>query len=288
MPKPTRAAHGLTVRAEKVIQRLTGFAVLTLAVSAAILSFSGLQKLAVDSGFDPSIAWLLPVIVDGMVLTGSLGVIAAGLVGLKTWYEWMLTILGVGISVAGNIASAPQNLTAQLVHAIAPVTFALSIEGMLRIYRASAAAQAQREASALAAEERKAEREARAAERALQRQVKAEATVETNPAQQSATPVTTKIPAKLVSKITESGEGTARTRIYAYLADNPEATAGQVARELGTDPSYTRKIVRDLKEREESKPIAEDIPPVALSVDNAQAVVPDTTLDTNLEGSEDR
>jgi len=255
MPKPTRAAHGLTVRAEKVIQRLTGLAVLTLAVSAAILSFSGLQKLAVDSGFDPSIAWLLPVIVDGMVLTGSLGVIAAGLVGLKTWYEWMLTIVGVAISVAGNIASAPQNLTAQLVHAIAPVTFALSIEGMLRIYRASAAAQAQREAFAAAAEERKSEREARAAERAQRKMAVAgqNTTSSSAEAAQRPAPQVVSAPiAKPVARPQESTEGTARTRINAYLAQNPDATAGQVSRELGTDPSYTRKIFRDLKEREDA------------------------------------
>lgn len=254
MQKPARAAHGLTVRAEKVIQRLTGLAVLTLAVSAAILSFSGLQKLAVVSGFDPSIAWLLPVIVDGMVLTGSLGVIAAGLVGLRTWYEWMLTILGVGISVAGNIASAPDNLTAQLVHAIAPVTFALSIEGMLRIYRASAAAQAQREATQAAADERKAEREARAAERAAQRQ----AQIAKTPAP-SAPVVTTTAPQRPAPSAGQgTGEGTARERINTYLEANPHASAGQIARDLGTDPSYTRKIVRDLKDREVNNPASAD------------------------------
>lgn len=249
MQKPARAAHGLTVRAEKVIQRLTGFAVLTLAISAAILSFSGLQKLAVDAGFDPSIAWLLPVIVDGMVLTGSLGVIAAGLVGLRTWYEWMLTILGVGISVAGNVASAPDNLTAQLVHAIAPVTFALSIEGMLRIYRASAAAQAQREAALVAAEERKADREAKAAERAAQRQANA---LKAAQAQPGVTPAPTPAASRPTLPTVSDGQGTARERIVAYLSSNPEATAGQVSRDLKTDPSYTRKIVRELKERVES------------------------------------
>lgn len=249
MPKQTITAPGLTLRAEKVIQRLTGLAVLVLAVSAAILSFSGLQKLALDAGFDPSIAWLLPVIVDGMVLTGSLGVIAANLVGLRAWYEWMLTIVGVSISIAGNVAAAPDNLTAQLVHAIAPITFALSIEGMLRIYRASAAAQAQREAIQQAAEEKKAEREARAAERAAQRQRAAEsanALINT-----SVTKPTSSAPQR---PATQPAEGTARARINAYLLSNPEASAGQVARDLKTDPSYTRKIVRDLREGREETP----------------------------------
>lgn len=284
MPKPNRAAHGLTVRAEKVIQRLTAFAVLTLAVSAAILSFSGLQKLAIDAGFDPSIAWLFPVIVDGMVLTGSLGVIAAGLVGLKTWYEWMLTILGVGISVAGNIASAPQNLTAQLVHAIAPVTFALSIEGMLRIYRASAAAQAQRELAAVASEERKAEREARAEERALKRQMAAATQPKVEPAKNAVTTSPVAPAAKPAIQASEPAEGTARSRIKAYLAQSPEATAGQVARELGTDPSYTRKIVRDLKERSAPKiEVVEVTPvePIVLNEENEEVAVSATEERSN-------
>jgi hypothetical protein len=274
MPKPNRAAHGLTVRAEKVIQRLTGFAVLTLAISAAVLSFSGLQKLAVDAGFDPSIAWLFPVIVDGMVLTGSLGVIAAGLVGLKTWYEWMLTILGVGISVAGNIASAPQNLTAQLVHAIAPVTFALSIEGMLRIYRASAAAQAQRDLAVIEAEERKAERESRAEERARKRQMAAVNQPTSEPGRNDVVSSPTKTAPKPTVRTSEPAEGTARSRIKVYLAENPEATAGQVARELGTDPSYTRKIVRDLKDSGIPKSVVVEVSPVEK---------PDDLIEQNIE-----
>lgn len=280
MPKASRPAHGLTLRAEKFIQRLTGFAVLTLAISAAVLSFSGLQKLAVDSGFDPTIAWLFPVIVDGMVLTGSLGVIAAGLVGLRTWFEWMLTILGVAISVAGNIAAAPNNLTAQLVHAIAPVTFALSIEGMLRIYRASAAAAAQREAALLATEERKAERESKAAERAAQKEIAAARALASLGSMNvvaektgATTPVTT--PTRSTSP---SAGSSARDRISAYLESSPEATAGQISRELGTDPSYTRKIVRDFKERSVKEiplPQAEsisDVQGIGLALDQRQSI----------------
>jgi Protein of unknown function (DUF2637) len=244
----TTPAHGLSPRAERFIRVLSAFAVLVLAVGAAVLSFSGLVSLAATAGFPPVFAWLLPVIIDGMVLTGSLGVVAADLVGISTWYPWSLTILGVILSVWGNVVSAPQNLTAQAVHAIAPLTFALSIEGMLRIYRAAATATLQREQTAAAADERRAEREARAHERAMKAQAAALApqAAPTTPA--AATVIAVQAGAPVVHN---GGAGnTARARIVEYLKDNPEATGGSVARALDLDPSYTRKIIRELKDDE--------------------------------------
>jgi hypothetical protein len=83
MPKNVQVP-GLSERSERVIQRAAVLAVAILAISAAVLSFSGLLDLAVSSGIDKRLAWLLPVLVDGMVLTGSHGVVAAGLVGEGT------------------------------------------------------------------------------------------------------------------------------------------------------------------------------------------------------------
>jgi hypothetical protein len=239
------AVHGLSPRAERALRVLSTGTVLILAVSAAILSFSGLQDLATTAGINPTIAWLLPVIIDGMVLTGSLGVIAAGMVGLSTWYPWTLTILGVILSVWGNVASAPNNLVAQIVHAIAPLTFALSIEGMLRIYRAGATATLQREQAAAAAEDLRIEREERRADRLAKAQAAALTvtppqgltTLSGAPAHAPATPVAS----------ATTGE-TARERINSYLETHPNDSAGAVARALGLDPSYTRKIVRAVRE----------------------------------------
>jgi len=231
--------HGLTPRAEKIIQNISMVAVAILAVGAAILSFTGLQQIALEAGFSPYLAWIFPVIIDGMVLTGSLGVVSANLVGINTWYPWTLTMMGVTASIWGNVASAPDNITAQLVHAIPPITFALSIEGMLRIYRASAHASAQREAKVFAAEERRIEREARAAER------KAKLEIATLKAQ----PVASVKPLQAKVAILNNGEPTARQRIIDYLKGNPEATGGQVARELQLDASYARKLVKDIRER---------------------------------------
>lgn len=242
-------SQGLAPRTERLLQRASSIAVLVLAIGAAVLSFSGLQDLAISAGFDPMVAWLLPVIVDGMVLTGSLGVVASGLAGIGTWYSWLLTILGVIISVWGNVAAAPNDLVSQLVHAIAPLTFALSVEGMVRIYRASAHASSEREKRAEQAEERRLEREARSQERIVKAQIAVEA------ARATATPV---IPARTAparpATAAAPAAGTARAQIAAYLAENPDASGGAVARALNLDPSYTRKILRDLRPSGDSSP----------------------------------
>lgn len=248
--------QGLSPRAETTVRRLSTVTVFILAAGAAVLSFSGLQTLALNAGFPPTVAWLLPVIVDGMVLTGSLGVVAANLVGISTWYPWLLTMSGVILSVWGNVASAPPDLTSQAVHAIAPLTFALSVEGMLRIYRASAHATAQREAKAILAEEKRLEREEKAAERAAklaltqnntQSMPNTQTSFSSKPAQQ-----------KTVKTFNNhTGQPTAREKISEYLQTHPDASGGQVARDLNLDPSYTRKLIRDIRGNTATYPTSE-------------------------------
>lgn len=238
--------QGLSSRAEKTVRRLSTVTVFILAAGAAVLSFSGLQTLAINAGFDPKVAWLLPVIVDGMVLTGSLGVVAANLVGISTWYPWTLTMAGVILSVWGNVASAPPDLTSQAVHAIAPLTFALSVEGMLRIYRASAHATAQREAKAILAEEKRLEREEKAAERAAKLAL-TKTNINTAPKTEPTYNLQNVQPKTVKTFNNTTGQPTAREKILEYLQSNPNASGGQVARDLNLDPSYTRKLIRDIR-----------------------------------------
>lgn len=237
-----RPLSGLSPRTEKIIRRLSTVTVLGLAIAAAILSFSGLQELSIRAGISHSIAWLLPIVIDGMVLTGSLGVVASSLVGIGTWYPWTLTIIGVVASIAGNVSVASHNLSSRLVHATGPVTFALSIEGLLRIYRASAVANANRERDRLAKEEaaKSTSDEARSASR----------THIVSPSSTSRS--TVKAPASPVVLELDNG-GAAPTKIE-RLKDlwlqQPNITGADAARTLGLDPSYARKILRELRDSE--------------------------------------
>lgn len=227
MPKP-RTPIGLSETAARRIRHLTMATVVLLALGAAVLSFSGLQQLAIQADIPVSLAWLLPVIIDGLVLTGSLGVVTATLVGARTWYFWVLTLFGVVASTAGNIAAAPDDLTAQIVHATPPIVFALAVEGLLRVYRASAEATP---ASRLAAAQRAPKHEPARAVPAVR-----------------GIPVAPEAPADAATEISRPAEGlTARQRLAALLEEQPSVTGGEAARALNIDPSHARKLLRELR-----------------------------------------
>lgn len=276
---------GLSPRAERLIRVLSTVTVLCLAIAAAILSFSGLQQLSLKAGISHSIAWLLPVVIDGLVLTGSLGVVSSSLVGMRTWYSWTLTILGVIASVAGNVAIAHPTLSSRLVHSAGPLTFALSIEGLLRIYRSSALATAHRERAKIAKEEADLEKQARREEREARKEAKlleaiSHSSTSTSTSTSISIPAFT--PAVIPSVALTSGieppsiqtpvsdivtisstithkAGTTKEKVAALLNTEPDITGAEVARRLDLDDSYARKTLRDIKKEREIASIKENL-----------------------------
>ena len=76
-----------------------------LAAAAFVLSFTALHDLAARSGIDRDLAWLWPLIVDGIIVVATVAVFT--LAGTRViWYPWMLLILGSGVSVAANAVHA--------------------------------------------------------------------------------------------------------------------------------------------------------------------------------------
>ena len=283
---------GLSPRNERIIRRLSTVTVLTLAIAAGILSFNGTRQIALVSGISPKLAWIFAILLDGMVVTGSLGVILSSLVGMSSWYSWLLTTIGVVASIATNVASSPHDFTARLVHSAPPAIFALSIEGLLRIYRTSAVASSQREIARLAkdevdyekqlkSEERADRKRERERERELQnsKQLSIIPTYIQNP--QSINPIQGKespllnIAPRNYNNIQVKPVGS-RGRILEYLKNNPESKdmpAGEISRILTTDPSLTRKTVREYRLLNE--PSEENLKIVS-STHEEETLTPDT------------
>jgi hypothetical protein len=72
-----------------------------IAVGAFWLSFTSLADLARRSGIPSTQAWAWPLIVDGIIVVGTVAVVAlAGQRG--AWYPWMLLMIGAAVSVAAN------------------------------------------------------------------------------------------------------------------------------------------------------------------------------------------
>lgn len=76
-----------------------------IAIGAFWLSFTALADLAHRSGIAPTQAWAWPLIVDGIIVVGTVAVVA--LAGRRdAWYPWMLLIAGAAASVAANAIHA--------------------------------------------------------------------------------------------------------------------------------------------------------------------------------------
>lgn len=136
-----------------------------LAVGAFVLSFTALRDLAQRSGIDPELAWLWPLIVDGIIVVATISVFA--LAGARVvWYPWLLLVLGAAISVAANaihavVAAEPgvPPLLAASVASVPPIVLvasthltAILIRHSRTIYAAATATSDLSEPATLAAE----------------------------------------------------------------------------------------------------------------------------------------
>lgn len=101
---------------------------LVVAVAAAVLSFAALRDLALVCGFAPSLAWLLPVVVDAGAAAGSLVWLGGWSADSARRFARMLALGLLGLSVAANalghglaaFALAPAWWVVVAVSAVAP------------------------------------------------------------------------------------------------------------------------------------------------------------------------
>ena len=78
-----------------------------IAVGAFILSFASLTDLAARSGINPQLAWIWPIIVDGLIVAATVAIVALAGHERKTLvYPWALLFLGAVVSTAANAVHA--------------------------------------------------------------------------------------------------------------------------------------------------------------------------------------
>ncbi|MBA3488051.1 MAG: DUF2637 domain-containing protein [Longispora sp.] len=109
---------------------------LGVAVAGFALSFDAIRTVGMASGVRVSIAWLLPVSVDGAMLVATVAtVVMHRLTGKRAYYAWAVLLLGAGVSIACNMLHAHpvgghgialSQTTAGLVSAIPAVMLALA------------------------------------------------------------------------------------------------------------------------------------------------------------------
>ncbi|MFE9206225.1 DUF2637 domain-containing protein [Micromonospora sp. NPDC007230] len=104
-----------------------------VALVAGYASFTHIYDVAREAGEHPSVASVLPLSVDGLVLVGSLAVLDDKRNGRKPRLSARLAIaFGVVATLAANVASAEPTWIARAVAAVPPLAFLIAVEVLSR------------------------------------------------------------------------------------------------------------------------------------------------------------
>jgi hypothetical protein len=118
------------------VQRVTTAAVLSVALVAAIASYEHMRALAELAG-EGWRSWLLPLSVDGLAVAASMTMLVRRRAGLPAGaLAWVALLLGLGASLAANVAAAEPTVQGRLVAAWPPVGLLLSYELLMQQIKA--------------------------------------------------------------------------------------------------------------------------------------------------------
>jgi hypothetical protein len=113
--------------------------VLAIAALAYVVSFEAIRAFAIETAaFPPALAWSAPLLVDSFTTAASLVILWRYLRGegwRAPWYAWTLVGCATAVSVALNVAHAPDRLAAQLFAALPPVALLGALELLMSVAR---------------------------------------------------------------------------------------------------------------------------------------------------------
>jgi Protein of unknown function (DUF2637) len=120
------------VDVDRRVRAVTTLAVELVAVVAAVASYEHMRALASVAGEDWR-AWLLPVSVDGLAVAASMTMLVRRRAAQRAGaLPWAALLLGLGASLAANVAAAEPTVVGRLVAAWPPVGLLLSYELLLQ------------------------------------------------------------------------------------------------------------------------------------------------------------
>lgn len=125
----------MTATVPRWVRVCTVTAVVVVAGVAAVVSYAHMRHLAEQAGE----AWradILPLSVDGLLVAASLVLLVRRKAGRRAGVlPWVGLSLGVGASLAANIAAAQPTILGRVVAGWPPVAFAVSFELLVAILR---------------------------------------------------------------------------------------------------------------------------------------------------------
>ena len=113
------------------VRRVTTGSVLSVALVAAVASYEHMRALAAVAG-EGWRSWLLPISVDGLAVAASMTMLVRRRAGERSGaLAWAALLLGLGASLAANVAAAEPTVQGRLVAAW-PVGLLLSYELLMQ------------------------------------------------------------------------------------------------------------------------------------------------------------
>ncbi len=107
-------------KTESIITGLSASTVLGLAGIAFVLSFFAVRDLAIGLGSTPGLAWMYPIVIDGMIVVYSLTVLKKGLHSEGVRWDWSMIAVATAVSIGLNWAHVDYVFGVQTVLAIVP------------------------------------------------------------------------------------------------------------------------------------------------------------------------
>jgi hypothetical protein len=111
--------------------------VLAIAALAYVVSFEAIRAFAIETAaFPAELAWSAPLLVDSFTTAASLVILWRYLRGdawSEPWYAWTLVACAKAVSVALNVAHAPDRTSAQLFAALPPVALLGALELLMSV-----------------------------------------------------------------------------------------------------------------------------------------------------------
>ncbi len=123
--------------ATKTLSITTAGLVALISAGSFTLSYNALRLFALANGIPGNLAYIWPLLVDCSLIVFSLSVVNAHLHAQSAAKQWVLVALYTLATIAFNCLHAPDNLTARIVAAIAPVSLFFSFELLMGQLKAS-------------------------------------------------------------------------------------------------------------------------------------------------------
>jgi len=121
----------------KIISFISAILVLIIAVFAFILSFDAIRNLAMAHSIPSSIAFMVPFIIDGLMVVLSVGVLRSALLGEMTAVNWIFIIAFTAVSIGFNVVHSDQTWTGISFAILYPVSLLIAFESFMAQIKSS-------------------------------------------------------------------------------------------------------------------------------------------------------